>query len=179
MGECGLREVPAARTPFSNQAAATGWAWTARIVRAQTLTLSQRDFVQAAIVSGESRSRIIIAEILPNMTSLLVSSFIGSSVYAIGALVGLEFIGLGDSSTVTWGTNLFWASNDLALLTGAWWTFVPTGLGIALIAFGLTLLNFGMDEITNPRLRSERIWRQQLSDARPSAGLTPVERSHD
>lgn len=157
----------------------TGWAWTARIVRAQTLTLSQRDFVQAAIVSGESRFRIIVAEILPNMTSLLVSSFIGSSVYAIGALVGLEFIGLGDSSTVTWGTNLFWASNDLALLTGAWWTFVPTGLGIALIAFGLTLLNFGMDEITNPRLRSERIWRQQLRHSQLSAGLTPVERTHE
>jgi len=154
----------------------TGWAWTARIVRAQTLTLSQRDFVQAAIVSGESRSRIIVVEILPNMTSLLVSSFIGTTVYAIGALVGLEFIGLGDSNTVTWGTNLFWASNDLALLTGAWWTFVPTGVGIALIAFGLTLLNFGMDEITNPRLRSERVWRQQLADPHPSAGLTPVER---
>jgi peptide/nickel transport system permease protein len=154
----------------------TGWAWTARIVRAQTLTLSQQDFVQAAIVSGESRAQIITVEILPNMTSLLVSSFIGSSVYAIGALVGLEFIGLGDSNTVTWGTNLFWASNDLALLTGAWWTFVPTGVGIALIGFGLTLLNFGMDEITNPRLRSERIWRQQLADPNPSAGLTPVER---
>ena len=53
---------------------------------------------------------------------------------------------------------------------------MPTGVGIALIAFGLTLLNFGMDEITNPRLRSERIWRQQLADPHPSAGLTPVER---
>jgi peptide/nickel transport system permease protein len=157
----------------------TGWAWSARVVRAQTLTLSQRDFVQAAVVSGESRLRIIVFEILPNMTSLLVSSFIGTSVYAIGALVGLEFIGLGDSNTVTWGTNLFWASNDLALLTGAWWTFVPTGMGIALIAFGLTLLNFGMDEITNPRLRSERIWRQQLRHLQPSSGSTPVEHEHD
>jgi len=154
----------------------TGWAWTARVVRAQTLSLGQREFVQAAVVTGESRLRIIIVEILPNMTSWLVSSFIGSTVYAIGALVGLEFIGLGDSNTITWGTNLFWASNDLALLTGAWWTFVPTGVGIALIAFGLTLLNFGMDEITNPRLRSERIWRTQIPHSKVNLAVTPVER---
>jgi peptide/nickel transport system permease protein len=157
----------------------TGWAWSARVIRGQTLTLSKQDFVQAAIVGGESKVRIILVEILPNMTSLLVSSFIGTSVYAIGALVGLEFIGLGDSNTVTWGTNLFWASNDLALLTGAWWTFVPTGVGIALIAFGLTLLNFGMDEITNPRLRSERIWRDHFNGVHVSANMTPVERADD
>jgi peptide/nickel transport system permease protein len=157
----------------------TGWAWSARVIRGQTLTLSKQDFVQAAIVGGESKVRIILVEILPNMTSLLVSSFIGTSVYAIGALVGLEFIGLGDSNTVTWGTNLFWASNDLALLTGAWWTFVPTGVGIALIAFGLTLLNFGMDEITNPRLRSERIWRDHFNGVHVSANITPVERADD
>ena len=126
------------------------------------LTLSQRDFV-SAIVSGESRFRIIVAEILPNMTSLLVSSHWQAYMPSVHWSDSIHRFS--DSSTVTWGTNLFWASNDLALLTGAWWTFVPTGLGIALIAFSLTLLNFGMDEITNPRLRSERIWRQQLRQA--------------
>jgi peptide/nickel transport system permease protein len=86
----------------------------------------------------------------------------GGTIYAIGAQVGLEFIGLGDPSQVTWGTNLYWAANDQALLTGSWWTFVPTGLCIALVGFGLTLINFGVDELTNPRLASERAWRQTL-----------------
>jgi peptide/nickel transport system permease protein len=92
-----------------------------------------------------------------------VAQVIGSTVYAIGAQVGLEYLGLGDVSAFTWGTNLYWAQNDSALLTGAWWTFVPTGLAVALVGFGLTLLNSGFDEITNPRLRLERIWREHLA----------------
>jgi peptide/nickel transport system permease protein len=148
----------------------TGWAWHARVLRAQTLSLRSRDFVAAAQVAGESALRIVCVEILPNLASILVSSVIGATVYAIGAQVGLEFLGLGDLSAVTWGTNLYWASNDSALLTGAWWTFVPTGLSVALVAFGLTLLNFGIDEITNPRLAAQA---QVLA---PGAGLcaTPV-----
>jgi len=134
----------------------TGWAWNARVLRAQTLSLRKRDFVAAARVSGESDLRIVVVEILPNMASLIASSFIGATVYAIGAQVGLEFLGLGDLSAVTWGTNLYWSSNDSALLTGSWWTFVPTGLSVALVGFGLVLLNFGLDEITNPRLASQR-----------------------
>jgi len=130
----------------------TGWAWNARVLRSQVRSLRERDFVAAAVVSGESGVRILVAEILPNMASLIASAFIGATVYAIGAQVGLEFLGLGDPSAVTWGTNLYWASNDSALLTGAWWTFVPTGVGVALVGFGLVLVNFGIDEITNPRL---------------------------
>ena len=153
----------------------TGWAWQARVIRAQTLTLRSRGFVDAAKLSGESTFRIVVIEILPNMFSLLASAFIGTTVYAIGAQVGLEFIGLGDVSQVTWGTNLYWASNDLALLTGSWWTFLPTGLCIALVGFGLTLINFGIDEITNPRLRSLRIWKQRLGPT-VQEGWTPVEK---
>jgi peptide/nickel transport system permease protein len=140
----------------------TGWAWNARVLRAQTLSLRERDFIAAAIVSGESSFRIVTREILPNMTSLLVAQVIGSTVYAIGAQVGLEFLGLGDVSAVTWGTSLYWAQNDSALLTGAWWTFAPTGLSVALVGFGLTMLNSGFDEITNPRLRLERAWSRYL-----------------
>ncbi len=140
----------------------TGWAWNARVLRAQTLMLRQRDFIAAALVSGESHLRIITRELLPNMTSLLVAQLIGSAIYAIGAQVGLEFLGLGDVSAVTWGTNLYWATNDSALLTGAWWTFVPTGLGVALVGFGLVMLNSGFDEVTNPRLQQERAWRAFL-----------------
>jgi peptide/nickel transport system permease protein len=153
----------------------TGWAWNARVVRSQTLALRRRDFVAASLVSGESSLRIITREILPNMTSLLVAQVIGSSVYAIGALVGLEFLGLGDVSSVTWGTNLYWASNDSALLTGAWWTYVPTGVCVALVGFGLVMLNSGFDEITNPRLQMERAWRAHLAAAGQTASRsTPV-----
>lgn len=152
----------------------TGWAWNARVVRAQTLSLRNRDFVSAAVVSGEPAWRIVVVELLPNMASLLVSAFIGATVYAIGAQVGLEFLGLGDLSTVTWGTNLYWASNDSALLTGAWWTFVPTGLGIALVGFGLTMLNFGLDEVTNPRLAAPNA--TALRGLGPGPVSTPVRR---
>jgi peptide/nickel transport system permease protein len=153
----------------------TGWAWNARVVRGQTLALRRREFVDASLVSGASSLRIVTREILPNMTSLLVAQVIGSSVYAIGALVGLEFLGLGDVSSVTWGTNLYWASNDSALLTGAWWTYVPTGLCVALVGFGLVMLNSGFDEITNPRLQMERAWRAHLEGAGQRASRsTPV-----
>lgn len=139
----------------------TGWAWNARVIRAQVSTFQNREFILAAKLSGRSHLSIIFIEILPNMASLLLSSFIGATIYAIGAQVGLEFLGLGDIGKITWGTNLYWASNDAALLTGSWWTFVPTGACVALIGFALTMISFGMDEITNPRLLSTRIWRNK------------------
>jgi peptide/nickel transport system permease protein len=158
----------------------TGWAWNARVLRAQTLSLRKRDFVAAAIVSGESNFRIVTREVLPTMTSLLLAQVIGGTVYAIGAQVGLEFLGLGDVSAVTWGTILYWAQNDSALLTGAWWTFAPTGLCVALVGFGLVMLNSGFDEITNPRLQLERTWRNYLKRRghEPSRS-TPVVPEHD
>jgi peptide/nickel transport system permease protein len=141
----------------------TGWAWTARVIRSQALALRERDFVHAAVVSGESHWRIILWEILPNMSSLLASSFIGAAIYAIGAEVGLEFLGLGDVGQVTWGTNLYWASNDSALVTGSWWTFVPTGLAVALVGFALALLSNALDELGNPRLRGEDAFIKRLA----------------
>ena len=134
---------------------AISWAYGARVLRSQTLTLRNSEFVAAARVVGEPSWRIIIFEILPNMISLVVSSWIGAVQFAFLALVTLEFIGLGDVNLVSWGTILFWAQNNQALLTGAWWTFVPPGVCIALVGVSLTLINYGIDEITNPRLRSE------------------------
>lgn len=154
--------LPSGPTTLAFVLIVTGWAWNARVLRAQTLAQRQRDFVAAAVVAGESNFRIITREILPTMTSLLVAQVIGSTVYAIGAQVGLEFLGLGDVSAVTWGTNLYWAQNDSAILTGAWWTFAPTGLCVALVGFALTLLNSGFDEVSNPRLSMERAWRSHL-----------------
>jgi peptide/nickel transport system permease protein len=154
----------------------TGWAWNARVLRAQTLSLRQKDFVAAAVASGESHLRILFREILPNMTSLMVSRFIDATVYAIGAQVGLEFLGLGDVSLVTWGTNLYWAANNGSVLMGAWWVLLPTGLCVALVGFALALVNSGIDEITNPRLGAQRRWQRVLGSGLGLHGSTPVVR---
>ena len=133
----------------------TSWAFGARVLRSQALTLRNSEFVAAARVSGESGWRIILTEILPNMTSLVVSSWIGAVLFAILTQASLEFIGLGNPNAVTWGTILFWAQSNQALLTKAWWTFVPPGVCIALVGLSLVLINYGIDEITNPRLQTE------------------------
>lgn len=155
----------------------TGWAWGARVLRSQTLSLREKDYVASAIVAGENRFRIIFAEILPNMLSIVVAGMLGAVVYAIGAQAGLEFLGLGNPSSISWGTNLYWAQNNAGLLTGAWWTFVPSGTCIALVAFSLTMINYAIDEVTNPRLRSQRSTNELLkkSDRRlGSSRATPV-----
>lgn len=137
----------------------TGWAWGARVLRSQTQSLRSRDFVTAAVFSGERPFRIVFREILPNMTSLIVGSFFGAATSAILAEAGLEFLGLGDPSTVSWGTMLFWAQNSNALLTGQWALLFAPGLCIALLATSLTLINFGVDGLSNPRLREGRTGR--------------------
>jgi peptide/nickel transport system permease protein len=131
----------------------TGWAWGARVLRAQTATLRGRDFVTAAEFSGERPHRIVFREILPNMVSLVAASFLGAATAAVLGEAGLEFIGLGNPDTVSWGTMLFWAQNDNALLTGQWPQILVPGLAIALLAASLSLINFGVDALSNPRLR--------------------------
>jgi ABC-type dipeptide/oligopeptide/nickel transport system permease subunit len=132
----------------------TGWAWGARVLRAQTLSLRRRDFVEAARASGEHWYRVIFSEILPNETAIVASSLIFTIIFAILAAIGLEFLGLSDVTLNSWGNTLYWASNNNALLVGAWWWFLPPGLCIALLGAGLAFINSGIDEITNPRLRA-------------------------
>ncbi len=134
--------------------AATSWAYGARVLRSQTLILRNSEFVAAARVSGEPTYRIIFSEILPNMISLTVSSWIGAVIFVILTEATLSFLGLGNPNAVSWGTSLYWAQNNQALLTHAWWTFFFPGICIALVGFSLTMINFGIDEISNPRLRS-------------------------
>jgi peptide/nickel transport system permease protein len=131
----------------------TGWAWGARVLRSQTLTMRSREFVTAARANGESTVRIIFFEILPNEISIVAVNFIFVVLNVILAWAALEFLGLGDISTVSWGSMLYWAQNNGALILGAWWWFVPPGLCIALVGAGLALINFGIDEIADPRLR--------------------------
>lgn len=155
--------------------ALTGWAFVARIVRAQMLSLQSKDFVAAAKVSGESHFRIIFVEIMPNMASIIVGLAVGAVSYGIAAATALSFLGLTDISAVTWGTNLYWAQNGNALLLGAWWTFLPSGLSVALVIFGLSLINYAMDEITNPRLRAEKgVNNVVKGQAKTDVRATPV-----
>jgi peptide/nickel transport system permease protein len=148
----------------------TSWAWGARVLRSQTMAVRRRDFVLAAQVSGEAGWRIVLGEVLPNMTSLVVSGFIGTTVFAIGAAAGLYFLGFGNLSEVNWFTILYWAQNSSALQTGAWWTFVIPGGAVALVGTALSLINFGIDQISNPRLRTEKVMRA----ARVVRAPTPV-----
>ena len=134
----------------------TSWSYGARVLRAQTLSLKEREFVAAARASGETPFRIVFAEVLPNEVALVASTFVGTFVYAVGAEIALEFLGLGDISQASWGEILFWAQNNGALIIGKWWQFVPAGLCVALICASLAFINFGIDELANPRLRAER-----------------------
>ncbi|MBA3379935.1 MAG: ABC transporter permease [Chloroflexia bacterium] len=156
---------------------ATGWAWGARVLRSQTLALREKDFVSSAQVAGEKAPTIIFREILPNMLSILMAGMFGAVIYAIGAQAALEFLGLGNPSAISWGTNLYWAQNNGGLITGAWWTFVPSGTAIALVAFSFALMNFAIDEMTNPRLRSQRETQAVLRKQKKRLGTsraTPV-----
>lgn len=131
----------------------TGWAGRARVLRSQTMTLANRDFVWVARMSGASDLRILLKEILPNMLSLFAASLMYGILGAILAEAGLEFLGLGNLTAVTWGTMLYWANNGGAVLNGAWWWLMPGGLGIAVFGTSMALMNFALDEVTNPRLR--------------------------
>jgi peptide/nickel transport system permease protein len=152
-----------------------GWPWGARLIRAQTLAIRNRDFVAASRETGEPTWRILAIEIVPNEVSLIAASFVNTALYAIGASVALAFIGLADLSSWSLGTILYWAQSQQALQLGAWWWFVPPGLAVALIGTALVLLNTGIDELGNPRLRnagsaSAGAWRK----LRPT-DPTPVE----
>jgi peptide/nickel transport system permease protein len=130
-----------------------GWPWGARVIRAQTLAIRNRDFVAASRETGERTWRIITFEIIPNEVSLIAASFVNTVLYAIGASVALAFIGLADLTSWSLGTMLYWAQSQQALELGAWWWFAPPGVAVALIGTALVLLNTGIDELGNPRLR--------------------------
>jgi peptide/nickel transport system permease protein len=135
------------------------WSYTARQLRAQALSLRGRDFLEAARVRGERRLYIIVVEIIPTMTSLLVASFLTNALYAVLFSSSLQFIGLGDPNTISWGTMLYWAENEEAFQTGqALWIIVP-GLCIVALGAAFALLNYAFDEIGNPALRPVRSMR--------------------
>ena len=134
----------------------TSWAWQARVLRSQTLSLRSREFVIASRVGGENAWRIIFFEIFPNEISLVVAGFVSTTIFIILAWAALEFLGLGDGTIPSWGGMLYWAQQAGALGGGLWWWFIPPGLCIATLGAGLALINFGIDEVADPRLRPER-----------------------
>ena len=166
--------------------AVTGWAYGARVLRAQTLSLRNRDFVEAARVSGEGRFRIIVVEVLPNLLPIVASTFLFTTLYAVGAYVALAFLGLAGAPNATpaglwnWGEMLKQAYPQNAVASGWWWWWLPPGFCIALLGMGLALLNFGIDEFVNPRLRAAGLSRRSARRAgisfRPRLGITPVMR---
>jgi peptide/nickel transport system permease protein len=151
-----------------------GWPWGARVIRAQTLAIRNRDFVAASRETGEKSWRIIAFEIVPNEVSLIAASFVNTVLYAIGASVSLAFIGVTNLNDWSLGTMLYWAQSQQALQLGAWWWFVPPGLAVALIGAGLVLLNTGIDELGNPRLRDATSASRIAGRWLPPAGPTPV-----
>ncbi|GAB2024190.1 ABC transporter permease [Lactovum odontotermitis] len=160
----------------------TGWAWGARVLRSQTMSLRTRDFIEAARASGESSWRIIIFEILPNLTAILASTFIGTVTAAIMSLVTLSYIGIIPPSDWSWGTVLYYAQNNGAFTSGQWWWYAPAGLCVAFLGMSLALINFGIDEFVNPRLRNTGMNAGLLKKRgiRPRVGFTPIANtSHD
>ena len=158
--------------------AMTGWAWGARVLRSQTLSLARRDFVEAARANGEKSWRIIIFEILPNLTAIIASTFINTVIAAVLSEITLAYIGVASLTDWNWGTILYWAQSSGAFQQGAWWWFVPAGLCVALLGMSLALINFGIDEFVNPRLRQSGMNASRLRHlgVRPRVGFTPVVR---
>ena len=155
---------------------ATSWSYTARQLRAQALTLRRRDFLEAARVRGERWSYIVVVEMIPTMTSLIAASFLTNALYAVLFASSLQFIGLGDPNTVSWGTMLYWAQNNNALQTGQpLWALAP-GACIAVLGAAFALLNYAFDEIGNPALRlvrkPRRLPRRQPG-RRPTEAVLP------
>ncbi len=161
----------------------TGWAFGARVLRAQTLSMRNRDYVVSAKIIGERGWRIMMFEILPNLVPIVATSFLFTVIYGVGAYTALSFLGVISVSHWSWGTMLYWAQSAQAAqqVHVEWWWFLPPGLAVGLFGTALALLNFGIDEFINPRLRAAGLSRRALRraglPARVQLGLTPVIRT--
>lgn len=134
----------------------TAWPFGARRLRAQTLSIRERDYMKAAKLAGEPIGRLVMTEIVPNVSPIIITGLLFHVIFAIIVQTGLAFLGVTNLTSWSWGTILYWAQNGNALLVGAWWWFVPPGLCVALLGMGLALMNLGLDEVMNPRLAGAR-----------------------
>ncbi|HEV8687965.1 MAG TPA: ABC transporter permease [Gaiellaceae bacterium] len=144
---------------------ATTWALEARILRSQALSLRNRDFVRAAKVAGESTLRTVFGEVMPNMISRIAAGFLFVFYLSVLFEAGLEFLGFGDVNKTSWGVTMYWAQNNSAVLQGEWWHFFFPGLALAITVAALVFINYGIDELSNPRLRQRPPRRRLLRGA--------------
>lgn len=129
------------------------WQSPTRLIRAQVLSMKQSGYVQMAQLSGASTSHIMFKEMLPNLVPYLFGSFIASVTTSIVTAVGLEVLGLGPQRIPTLGRTIYEAINAGALIQNLWWWWgIPTLL-LGVMFIGLLLINLGLDEVSNPRLR--------------------------
>ena len=129
------------------------WPLPARVIRAQTLSLRERLFVEVARLSGQNDFEIIIFQILPNLTAYLAATFVGAVSSGILASVGLEVLGLGPQNVPTIGRTLYYAFNYSALFKGMWWWWGPPIVTLATIFTGLFQMSVSLDKFANPRLK--------------------------
>lgn len=146
------------------------WPAGARAIRAQAMSLRGRDFATALRTIGEYRWRVILVEVLPHLMGVISPMFLRLIAAGINQQAALAFLGIGDARQPSWGLMINYANDQNALFNGQWWWFVPPGLCLALIGFATTMINFGLDEVTNPTLSSKRmrlmrafLRRQQLA----------------
>lgn len=134
----------------------SGWPSIARIVRSQVLSLRERQYVIRVGSMGATHTRVMVRHILPNVAPLI---FANAALVIAGSILSeatLAFLGLGDPVHVSWGTMLHFAFVSGAVGRGAWWYFLPPGIGIVLVVLGFTLSGHTLDRIFNPRLRDRR-----------------------
>ncbi|MPW30563.1 ABC transporter permease subunit [Agarivorans sp. B2Z047] len=152
----------------------TSWPWGARVIRAQTMAIRNKEFIISAEVMGESKLRIILVEILPNLVSIVFGGFLGTVIYAMGSEAGLGILGLGDATEVSWGSMLYWAQVSSSLYTGAWWEMLVPALALAFTGGALALINMSIDQVSNPKLKTGphlKVWKKLQKAANQRRGL--------
>lgn len=131
----------------------TGWAGTARVVRSQTLSVKERQFVERTVSLGAGSGHIMVHHILPNVFPLVFANTVLVAAVAIVSETTLSFLGLGDPTTASWGMMLHYAFESGATSAGAYWYYLPPGICVVLVVLSFTLLGYAFDEILNPKLR--------------------------
>jgi len=130
-----------------------GWPPVARQVRSQILSLRETLFVEALRALGASDKRVIFIHLLPNVSGIIMANVVSRTVFVILAEAGLAFLGASDPRNISWGMMIFYALRSGAVVQGAWWTYIPAGLCVALLACGFSFLGHGINLVLNPRLR--------------------------
>jgi len=131
----------------------TGWAGSARLVRAQTLSVKEMTYVERTVSLGARNWHIMFRHILPNVFPIVFANTVLDAAGAISTETTLSFLGLGDPTNPSWGMILYYAEANNAVSRGAWWYFLPAGICVILVVLGFTLMGYAFDEILNPKLK--------------------------